>query len=170
MSKNILKMAGIGLIVVVVVVAVIYVFNLGSQIRLSGEIQMVRVQAMDGESCVVIVDFRFENPADYPFVVRDATIHLTLEDGAELQGTAVAATDAKRVFDYYSKANPNLGPQYNDVMIARDRVEPGESMDRMIMARFDIPASKAEARSGLTLRIEDVDGAVTRLTEEPSAE
>jgi hypothetical protein len=166
MSTNILKMAGIGLAILAVVLAVIFFANRGSQIRLDGSIQQVRVQAMDSNSCVVIVDFRFINPADYPFVVRDATLHLSLDNGAPMRGAPVSIASAKQVFDYYSKVNPDLGVQYNEIFRARDRVEPNESMDRMIMARFDVSASEAEARTDLTVRVEEVDGAVTEIHEE----
>ncbi len=170
MTKNILKMAGIGLALLGVVVAVIFFANRGSQIRLDGSIQQVRVQAMSPNSCVVIVDFRFINPADYPFVVRDATLHLKVDDEPPVKGAPVSVNSAKQVFDYYSKVNPDLGVQYNEMFRARDRVEPNESLDRMLMARFDIPASEAEARTGLTVRIEEVDGAVTEIHEERQAE
>jgi hypothetical protein len=166
MNKEILKMAGIGVAVVIVVVSAIWFGTLGSQIRLSGEIQQVRLLGMQDNSTIVIVDFRFVNPADYPFVVRDATVHLVDADGLSSKGTAIAAGDVQRIFDYYSKEDPDLGEAYNEVFKARDRVEPGENLDRMIAARFEVPEPVAAARQLVKLRIEDVDGAVTELEEE----
>ena len=166
MSRDVLKYAGIGLAFILALVAVIYISNRGSQIRLNGSIQQVRVQAMDERSSVVIVDFRFVNPADYPFVVRKATVILEDEEGNSYAGIPVAAPDAKRLLEYYSKANPDLGPQYNEGLIMRDRVEPGASMDRMLCARFEMPAKEAEARKLVKVRILDVDGATSELVEE----
>ena len=170
MNLNIFKMAGIGVAIVVVVVSVIYFTTLGSQIRLTGKIQQVRTLALDEKSTLVIVDFHFENPADYPFVVRDATVHLEDSEGGNQKGRAVAAADAKRILDYYSKIIPDLGPQYNEVMIARDRIEPKATFDRMICARFEVPESVAEARARVKVRIEDVDGAISELVEERDSE
>jgi len=170
MNPTILKYAGIGLVIVLVIVAIIFTANLGSQIRLNGTMQQVRIQAMDAKSCVVIIDFRIHNPADYPFIIRDADIFLEDADGAVLSGMAVAANQAKRMFDYYSKVNPDLGVQYNEVLIREDEVGAGATFDRMLCARFEIPAAAAEDRSGLRIRLLDVDGAVTEIVEERESE
>jgi hypothetical protein len=170
MSRDIFKYAGIGLVMVLVVVAVIYISNRGSQIRLDGSIQQVRVQAMDARSCLVIIDFRFVNPANYPFIVQRATVILEDAEGTAYSGTLVAATEAKRVLEYYSKVNPELGPQYNEGLVMRDRVEAGESMDRMICARFEMPEAAAKARKLAKVRILDVDGATSELVEERESE
>jgi hypothetical protein len=166
MNRDLLKYATIGLGLVLAAAGGIFLANRGAQIRLSGSIQKVRVQAMDERSCMVIVDFRIVNPADYPFVVRDARI--VLEDGQENRtaGMTVAAIDAQRVLEYYSRINPGLGRQYNETLVARTRIEPRQTMDRMISARFEMPTAAAEARRRLIVRIEDVDGAVTELEEQ----
>ena len=166
MSRDIFKYAGVGLIVVIVAVAIILYWNRGSHIELKGSIQKVRVQAMDQKSCVVIIDFRFVNPSNYPFIVRNAKVYMDDPDGNLLEGTAVAASAAAGLFQYY----PLLGPQYNDSLIVRDRVEPRESMDRMICARFEVPDSTAELRRKVIIRIEDVDRAVSEIVEERTGE
>ncbi len=170
MNKEILKMAGIGVAVVIVVVVAIWFGTLGSHIRLSGEIQRVRFLGMQDNSTIVIVDFRFVNPADFPFVVRDATVHLISSEGMSTKGTAIAAGDVQRLFDYYSKVDPELGPAYNEVFKARDRVEPGERLDRMIAARFEMPKPAAAGHEKVKLRIEDVDGAITEFEKELESE
>jgi len=167
MSKNILKMAAIGLAVVGLIVAVILFATRGAYIRLEGTVQQVRVQPMPDKSCVVIVDFRFRNPADYPFIVRDATLLIEDADGNVFEGMAVAAVDARRMFEYYSRANPDLGVMYNEVLVSRDRIEPREMLDRMIAARFELSEEAIRNRRRVILRIEDVDGAVTEIAEEP---
>jgi hypothetical protein len=35
----------------------------------------------------------------------------------------------------------------------------------MIAAKFDVPEAQLQARKGLSIRIEDVDGAVSEITE-----
>jgi len=167
MSKNILKMAAIGLAIVGLIVAIILFATRGAYIRLEGTVKRVRVQPMPDKSCVVIVDFRFRNPADYPFVVRDARLLIEDADGNLVEGMAVAAVDAKRMFEYYSRANPDLGPMYNEALVARDRIEPREMLDRMLVARFQLSEEAVRKRRRVILRIEDVDGAVTEIAEEP---
>ena len=162
MTREILKYAGIGLLIVLVAVAVILFLNRGAHVELKGAVQKVRIQGMADKSCVVIVDFRFVNPSDYPFVVRDANLLLEDIDGNILKGMAVAAGDAAKLFDYY----PLLGQQFNEVLVVRDRVEPKESLDRMIAARFEVPDSTADLRRRLIIRIEDVDGGVSEITED----
>ncbi len=164
MTRDILKYAGVGLAIVIVAVAIILYWNRGSHVALEGSIQKVRIQGMDERSCVVIVDFRFKNPADYPFIVRDARLYLEDPDGKLLAGDAVSANTVARLFKYY----PLLGPQYNDSLMVRDRIQPHETMDRMLCARFTVPDSTAELRRRLIIRIEDVDGAVSEIVEDRS--
>ena len=103
--------------------------NRGAHVVLEGSIQKVRVQAMDSKSCVVVADFRFVNPSDYPFVVRTVEISMVDADGNRLQGSTVGEVDARRLFEYYKM----LGPKYNESLIIDDRVEPKESLDRMVV-------------------------------------
>ena len=163
MNREALKYAGVGLVVVIGLVAGVLYWTRGAHIELRGSVQQVRVQAMDERSSVVVIDFRFVNPSDYPFVVRTAKVFLELSDGARLEGMPVSDVSAKRLFEYY----PLLGQKYNRSLLMRDRVESRETMDRMICARFEVPDSTVELRKRLIVRIEDVDGAVSEIVEEP---
>jgi len=149
----------VGLAVVAVIVGAILYLNRGSHIQLKGEIQKVRLQEMDDNSTVVVADFRFVNPANYPFVVRKVDMFVMSPEGEELDGKEVSEPDARRMFDYYKL----LGPKYNETFTIREKVAPKESMDRMLAARFEVPASKIEQRKKLRIRVEDVDGAVSEL-------
>jgi hypothetical protein len=73
----------------------------------------------------------------------------------------VSEVDAARLFEYF----PLLGQKYNDSLIARTRLEPHRTLDRMIAAKFEIPEAQLQARKGLRIRIEDVDGAVSEIAE-----
>jgi hypothetical protein len=153
---------GVGLSIVAVLVGLVVYANRGSHIRLEGRIQKVRLLATDEKSSVVVVDFRFVNPANYPFVVRHVNVIAEMKDGEKLEGTSVSDIDAKRMFDYYSE----LGPKYNESLTMRAKVAPRESLDRMVAARFEVPQSKLEQRSRIVVRVEDVDGASSQLAEE----
>jgi len=66
-----------------------------------------------------------------------------------------------RLFD----AVPLLGQKYNPTLIAREKIASHESEDRMVAARFEVPDDRLEARKRLVLRIEEVDGAVSEISE-----
>ncbi len=47
----------------------------------------------------------------------------------------------------------------------RDKLPPHTSWDRMVAARFEVPESKLQARKRFLVRIEEVDGPVTEISE-----
>jgi hypothetical protein len=153
---------GGGLFVVVCAVAGILWMQRGAHIDLKGAILKVRTQAMDENSSVAIVDFRFANPSNYPFVVRQVDGIIADKDGKELEGSPVSELDARRLFEYF----PVLGQKYNDSLLMRDKIPGRASMDRMIAFRFEAPESALESRKKLTIRIVDVDGPVAELQEQ----
>jgi hypothetical protein len=162
-SRDVLKYAGVGLVVVLAFAGVILFLNRGAHIELRGAVQKVRSQALEERSTIVIIDFRFVNPSDYPFIVRDVKVSLVDADGNRHEGATVADVDVTRVFQYY----PLLGPKYNRSLILRDRVESKQSLDRMIAARFDLPESAVQLRKQFLIHAEDVDGAVSEIAEGP---
>lgn len=128
-------------------------YNLASHIRLEGAIQKVRTIDLDGGSAL-IVDFRVTNPAGYPFVVSNVAVSVDA-DGSFVDGFVISDVDAKRLFQYY----PAVGQKYNDSLKMRDKIAAGQTVDRMIAARFELAGPKLEKWRALRLRIEDVDGA-----------
>lgn len=162
MNRDLLKPIGIAAAVLAVFIAIVLYFNLGSRPVLEGSIQNVRVQGMDEKSAVAVIDFRFANPSDLRFIVRDVAVLMEDSQGNRHEGTMVSEGEVDRLFEYF----PLLRPKYNPVLKMRDSVPSGESMDRMVCARFETPASTLETRQGLTIRVEDVDGLVSEVAEE----
>jgi hypothetical protein len=160
MNREFLRYAALGLLVAAALVAAVLYLNRGAHVVVKGSVQKVRTQAMDERSVVVVADFRFVNPSDYPLIVRDAKLMLEDAQGRRVEGMMVGEVDAERLFRYY----PLLGPKYNRSLIARDRVEPREQMDRMIAARFELPEGAVRSCRRLIIRVEDVDGAVSEIT------
>jgi hypothetical protein len=160
--KDRLIFLGAGLCIVALLVGGFLYATRGSHIRLEGKIQKVRFLPADEKSSVVVVDFRFANPARYPFVVRTVQVFAEMKDGARLEGAVISDSDAKRLFDYY----PDLGAKYNESLITREKIPPGAYLDRMISARFEAPEPQLADRKQIIVRIEDVDGASTQLMEE----
>ena len=77
-SRQLLIYFGVAIVLVGALVAGGLWLNRGAHVELKGTIQRVRTLATDEKSSVAIADFRFVNPADYPFVVRVVTV--TFED------------------------------------------------------------------------------------------
>lgn len=152
----------IGLGVVAAAIAVIYTTNRGSQIRVEGKVQKTRIQKLADNSTLAAFDFRFTNPAKYPFVVRRVTVTCTGADGKPIAGENVSEDDAKRIFEYY---RASLGEKYNESLVLRNRIPPGATQDRMIAATFAVEPEVLEKRTGCLLRVDDVDGAYSEIRE-----
>jgi hypothetical protein len=153
---------GIGLVVVAIVIAWVFYIQRGAHIGLSGSIQKTRTLALDTNSSAAIVDFRFQNPSDYQFLVRTVQVFVTLPDGRELEGQHISDVDVRRLFEYYPL---QLGQKYNDSLVMRTKIGPRQAMDRMTSARFDVPEKQLQERKQLRVRIEEVDGAVSEILE-----
>jgi len=151
----------VGLLVVAAGVGSVLYMQRGAHIDLKGSVLKVRTQAMDEKSSVAIIDFRFVNPADYPFVVKEVIVSIEDKDGKTWEGQPVSELDARRLFEYY----PQLGQKFNDSLVMRDKIMGRQSMDRMIATRFEVPEATLESRKKLTIRIVDVDGPVAELRE-----
>ena len=161
MSKNFLTAFLVGLAVVAIAVTAILVMNRGARIGLTGKIMKVRTAPLDENSSVAVLDFRITNPASVAFVVRTVTVVLDDPDGQEYQGATVSEIDAKRLFE----GLPLLGQKFNETLLMRDKIPSGATQDRMVAARFEAPESRLDGRKRFLLRIEDVDGPVTELSE-----
>lgn len=152
---------GIGIVAVVIGVLVIFYIQRGAHVELKGSVQKVRTLALDENSSAALIDFRVLNPSDYPFVVRQADVTLLQPGGKTLDGMIIADVDTQRLFQYY----PVLGQKYNQSLVIKTRVRPHESMDRMLAVRFDVPEKELQARQGLRIRIEELDGPVSDIVE-----
>lgn len=160
-SKGLLYAFAAGLAAVVIMAAAILYIQRGAHIRLDGEIKQVRTAAMDDYSSVMVVDFRFSNPADYPFVVRRVDVSIVDADGHVYDGASISEVDAVRLFEYYKA----LGQKFNDTLLMDDQIAPRSTQDRMIAARFAVPERILEGRRSVTVRVEEVDGAVAEFSQ-----
>ena len=150
-----------GLVVVAAGIGGVLYMQRGAHVELKGGVLKVRTQAMDEKSTVAVIDFRFANPSNYPFVVKEVTVSIVDKDGKTLEGQPVSELDARRLFQYY----PQLGQKYNESLVMRDKIMGRQSMDRMIATRFEETEATLEGRKKLTVRIVDVDGPVAELQE-----
>jgi hypothetical protein len=160
-NKNFLIALGIGLVVVGVLLFGGLFSTRKAHVNLDGKILKVRTMPTDDKNSIVVVDFRLANDSNIPFVANEAFIYVTGPDGKEVEGVTVARRDMDRVFQYYKL----LGPKYNEALIIKDRVKPGEKMDRMVAAAMPVPESDVTNRKALKLRLVDIDGPKYDFTE-----
>lgn len=162
MSKQfwIFLLAGVG--VVGVLIFFMLSVTTGAHLRLDGKVLKVRVLALPGSGAsLVMVDFRATNPSDVPLVVSSVKLRLQPAQGDAVEGQGIAKSDIANVFQYEKL----LGPKYNDVLAASDRIAPHQSGDHMAGARFEMPEAAVNARRALSVLVEDVDGTVAELAE-----
>ena len=58
----------------------------GAHVELKGSVLKVRTAALDENSSLAVIDFRFVNPSDVPFVVRTVDVTMEGKDGNTSQG------------------------------------------------------------------------------------
>ncbi len=161
LTRTFLIAFGMGLVVVAILIVGTLMKTKSGHLSVVGKIMKVRPLSTDPQNTLVVVDFRAHNEARIPFMSREAKVIVTKADGSEVEGDTVAQSDMDRVFDYYKI----LGPKYNPVLIQRDRIKGGETMDRMIAASVALPESEVEKRKNLAVRLFDVDGQTFDISE-----
>jgi hypothetical protein len=161
MSSTFMKAFAIGVALVAIAVTGILYMQRGARVGLTGGVLKVRTAPLDDNSSVAVLDFRFANPSNVRFVVRNVTVVLEDKDGKQYDGRTISEMDAKRLFD----GLPLLGQKYNTTLLMRDSIPSHASEDRMVAARFEAPESRLEGRKRFLLRIEDVDGPITEIPE-----
>ncbi|MBV8820192.1 MAG: hypothetical protein JO022_17660 [Acidobacteriaceae bacterium] len=155
MSKQLAIFMGIGLVLVICVIAAVFVGTKGAHLELNGQVLKARTGELDEKRSIAVLDFRISNPSNVLFVVRDVKVTLETAQGQKIEGLLVPKMNLKQVFDY----NRFLGQQYNDALSIKDRVPAHGQIDRMVAASFDVPAADLEGGKTITLYIQDMDGA-----------
>src|SRR5579871_469629 len=140
MTKRFGLLLAAGLVVVGIGLAVLLLGTKGAHLELTGKIMKVRILALSPEASIVVVDFRVTNPSDVPFIVRTANLRLDRLSGDPVDGTSISKPDVENVFKYEKL----VGPKYNDVLSIKDRIDPHQTVDRMIGARFEISEAALE--------------------------
>jgi hypothetical protein len=154
LSKQAVVAGLIGLVVVGVVVSSSVYFAHQQRLHLSGQILKVRSQQLEPGASFAIADFRVINPSKHQFKVSSVSVVLTDPSGKDVEGITVSEVDAQRLFQYY----PVLGQKFNQTLLTREKIEGGQTIDRMIAVRFPVDDQWVQARKGLKIIIEEVDG------------
>jgi hypothetical protein len=160
-SKNFALAFGIGLICIAIAVGAIFYVQRGAHIDAHGRFIKVRTAPIDDNDSFVVIDFRIENPSDYGFKVRTVTVLLDDNSGNRTEGQTASDSSAKQAIE----GIPALGEKYNDSLIMNNVVPPKTSWDRMIAASFHLPEANLQARKRFVVRIEEVDGKISEISE-----
>jgi hypothetical protein len=161
MSRNLLMAFGIGIVCIAIAVAAVFYMQRGAHVDVKGSILKVRTAPADENSSFVAIDFRAANPADYPFMVRNVTVILEDNKGGETEGHTATAEESGRIL----QGIPLLGPKYNDALVERDKIPPHSTADRMVVAKFDVPEAQLQSRKQFVLKLEEMDGPVSQISE-----
>lgn len=156
---GLLFLAGIG--IMAVLVAGILYRQRDAAIGLTGQFLKVRTAQLDENSTVAVIDYRLDNPSSGLFQVHSVSLLMEDADGKQYDGIVSSEMDAKRLFEGF----PLLGQKFNETLVMRDKVQPHSTMDRMVAVRYEAPESKIQGRKRFLLRIREVDGAVSEISE-----
>jgi hypothetical protein len=157
------KSFGIGFAVTAVAIPLLVWWALastkGNHLAPVTKVGKVRIQKVDDNESIVVLDFSVDNGSDRKLVVQTVTARLDGRDGSSVDGSIVAARDLDIVFRNY----PEMGERYNPPFKAWDEVKPHERLDRMVGIRFDVPDEKLAKRKDIDLALQDISGTVVDL-------
>ncbi len=161
MSKGFLLALVAGLLVMGALVYGVFYAKRGAHLEPSGSVLKLRAAPVDDTHSVAVMDLRIVNDSDVEMVVRQIAVTLETKDGHQLDGALISGADSLQIFIYY----PILGERYNEPLLARDKIHPRQTTDRMLAVRFDTTAAEVESRRKVSIEIEDASGTSFRLTE-----
>jgi hypothetical protein len=161
MSRTLAIAFGIGIAVVLIGITGVLYMQRGARVGLAGHFLKVRTAALDENSSVAVIDFRFENPSDVVFVVRDVACFMEENDGKQYEGKVAAEMDAQRLFE----GLPLLGQKFNQTLMTKESIPPRSTADRMVAVRFEVPESRIQGRKRLLLRITDMSRQSSEISE-----
>jgi len=135
--------------------------NQGSLVTLQGSILKIRTFPLTPQSTLVLADFRVTNPSKLPFVVDKLEMFVDRPGGDPVSGDILSRADVELVFQYQKLT----GPKYNDPLIAANKIQPGETVDRMSAARVDLPEAQIDGRTAVRIRIHEFNHQVAEIAE-----
>src|SRR5437773_6238417 len=142
MSRTFAITFAIGIAAVAIGITGVLFMQRGARVGLAGQFLKVRTAALDENSSIAVIDFRFVNPSDVTFVVRTVSLFMEENDGKRDEGHVAAEMDALRLFE----GLPLLGQKFNQTLMTKEVIAPRSTADRMVAARFEAPESRIQGR------------------------
>jgi hypothetical protein len=151
---------GVAALLIVVYIWALYVNTKVNHLAAAGWIANVRVQSLQPEETLMVIDFGLVNDSDVQLVAATIDPWIVTRDGKELHGSLFASDDMAKTFSFY----PSLGPMLYPPLPLRGAIDGHKTVKLMVGVEFDVPAEVVETRKSTTLRIEDVSGPSVELT------
>jgi hypothetical protein len=161
MKNGFLAAFAIGIGCIAIAVGAVVFMQRGARVGLTGKVLKVRTAPSGDNGAIVVLDFRYTNPSSYVFMVRTVTVLVEEKDGKSYEGSTISEVDAKAMFVNL----PLLGPKFNDTLLMGEKIPAHGSQDRMVAALFPAPESRLAGRKRFLIRIEEVDGQTTEISE-----
>lgn len=129
--------------------------NQGHLLTLTGSIDDVRVVALAPEITLVVLDFTATNPSGVGFEMKALAVD-RMDGTKAVEGALLSKAESARYFEYAKMPHPNAS------LGIGDRIQGGETVKRMVAARFDsAPDGLAVATYRIRFRhIENVDAEI----------
>lgn len=132
----------------------------GRYMKLDGAIGRVRVVETGSQRNVLVVEFDVTNTASVPYVVKEAELEISDGDGAR-KGDTIAVQDIQTICRHMASLNHDCAQP----LAPREAIAPGAAVRRMVAASFPVTAKELRERTGLLLRIRELDRMETELRE-----
>ena len=131
----------------------------GNHLELTGGIEKLQTLKTDESASVAIAQVDLTNPSDVPFVVREAILVVTGADGQTIEGNQIAEMDLRRLYSAF----PELGVKSLSSLRAKTTIAPHQTARYLVALQFDVPEATLKSRKAITVKVTDVDGAVSEL-------
>ena len=161
MNKQAVVAGSIAVLLVAVVVGSILYSTRHNKVELNGTLLRVRTHVIDADNTVVLADIRITNPSTQQFVVEDVQVLLVPRAGNRFP----AICSPKPMRNGYSPIIRCSGKKYNPNLMIRQKINPGQTIDRMISVRFPGGEERVQKRKGLRIIVRDIAGAKTEIVE-----
>lgn len=146
--------------ILMLALATIVLAGCGAYMKLDGEIARVRIVDTGADNNVLVVEFDVTNTAKIAYVVREAEIEVS--HGSEtVKGDSVAVQDIRTICQHITSLNHDCAA----VLTPREEIPPGKTVRRLVAASFNMSGDKLAARTGLLLRVRELDRMETELRE-----
>ncbi len=132
----------------------------GRYMKLDGSIGRVRVVETGSPRNVLVVEFDVTNTASVPYVVKEASMEITGRSGPQA-GDTIAVQDVQTLCKHMASLNHDCAQP----LTAREEIAPGATVRRLVAASFPVTAAELRERTGLLLRIRELDRMETELRE-----
>lgn len=157
MSKPFLIAFGVALLLLV---GFLVLWSSPGHVEASGHIGKVRVQKVDDNESVFVIDFTLRNDSDRPRTVGSTSAHLDAADGSSIEAKPIASPDLANVFRNY----PELGNQFNPAIKGMDEIGAHQSVNRSIGIRVDAPDDKIATRKDVVLAVQYINGPIVEMS------